>query len=233
MITLGFVGVEAFDYIAFLATTLCNLGHKVLIVDMNHSKALSFVIDQGMGIDNKKEMILSQGIFYIQRTPSEEELEEFHKGITIVSMGWSNPKDYAYEFQAIFIVLNPFLHVLQRYLDMKVNEANNLEMDSREQNSLDQKNCRFILRDLTGVENRMQFGQMLHTKEDRIYFIPFDLKDREIAWNCQMKQQIKLRELSYDLKEWIQDVIMDTLDHIKIREIKEAMKTNRKRYLHE
>lgn len=233
MITLGFVGVEAFDYIVFLAMTLCNLGHKVLIVDVNHSKSLSFVIGDPVGIDSKKEMILSQGIFYIQRIPTEKELEEFQEGISIVSLGWNDPKDYSYEFHTLFIVLDPFPHVLQQFMDMSVKEDSSLETDSKERNGLGQTRCRFIFRDLIGVENRKQLGQMLRTKEDRISFISFDLKDREIAWTCQMRQQFKLRELSYDLKEWIQEVITEIFDHIKIRDIKAALKSNRKRYLHE
>lgn len=218
MVSIGFVGVEAFDIILYMGRTLTKLHYPVLIIDLSNTGALTNSIYHGVGLDSADDIIHYRGLNYIRRIPKEDELDEFHNGIVFVVFGLNYVESLPLHLDVMNIVVNPFPHQIY-----KVEESlGNISMNDT--------NLRLLVRDIISLDDfeRVKTSIVLDKKPVSTAYLYLDIIDKENALQCQLSKVVRFKRISSRMKKFIIYEIADICPNLKLSRIRRAALLARK-----
>lgn len=217
MISIGYVGEEAFDVILYASRILDQLNYEVLIADFSDSNSLFRSVYHGMELDSRKHIVNYRGINYIRRMPLKEELEAFREGVVFSVYGYHNPKAFFIPCNETIAVINTFPHVIDK--------INALLNDSKE--SLI---SRVLIRDIIDMNDidRVKNAIAFPMAKESFDFLYLDYGDYGRAINCQVTQMIRLTDISMGLMKYLINLILFLVPDISPKIIKNAIRAVRR-----
>lgn len=212
MVSIGYMGIEAFDIILYVAKTLGMLNYPVLIIDLSGTGALTKVIYHGMNLDSADGIIHYRNINYIRRMPQENELNDYNNGVVIIAYGLNYIENPLLELDYLNLIVDPFpnhIDKVNKYLNDSIIGDINVRILARDIITLD---------DLDRVKSSLKLGY----KPDSIKYLYYDINDRENGIQCQVSQNIHFRRVSSKMKKLIMSEVCDILHGIKLSEVRKA-----------
>lgn len=206
MTCIGYIGVEAFDIILYIAKSICMLNIPVLIVDISGTDALAQTIYHGMDLDSKENIVQYRSLNYIRRIPDAKELKAFEEGVIFVVYGFCYNESISFHHPDFLnIIVNPFPHNLQ-----KVNHI----MSHFSSSPI---NIKLIVRDIVTIDDfdRVRRSMASGIKPYKSMYLYYDLDDYENAMQCQILQVIRFKKISLGMKRLIMAELGDILPKIK------------------
>lgn len=218
MISIGYVGVEAFDIILYIGKTLSMLNYPVLIIDLSDTEALYKTIYHGMDIDSANQIIHYRNLNYIRKVPKDEELNEFSKGILFVVYGFNYIEIPQLKFDFLNIIVDPFPNSA-----CKVNKA-------LCNTSTDSMKVKILVRNIVTIDDFDRVNTSIIVKQGAASssYLYYDIIDYENALKCQISQGIFFKNISSKMKRFILSEICDILPSIKPSIIKKTIRLTMK-----
>lgn len=218
MVSISYIGEEAFDIVLYMARTMTKLNYRVLIIDLSDSTALYKSIYHGMDLDSRETIVNYRDINYTRKAPSNEELEPFSTGVVFVVYGYSNNMNFQLPFLETNVVINTFPHVIER--------VNSMMMDMEGTGF----NHRLLIRDILSIDDleRVKSELSFTYEDDKNDYLYLDLDDRESAVNCQVKQIVNFANVSGRMESYITGHLHVIFPQINMSYIKKAFKEARK-----
>lgn len=212
MISIGYVGIEAFDIILYIGKTLSVLKYPVLIADLSNTEALAKTIYHGMELDSANSIIHYRNINYIRRIPTREELDEFSNGMLFVVYGFNYLDNDQLQLDFLNIVLDPFPNSVCRINKALCNA------------SIDNIRLRVLVRNIITIDDldRVKASILLKQTAASTNHLYYDILDYENALRCQVFQVICCRKISSKMKRFIMSEACELLPGIKQSTIRRA-----------
>ncbi len=213
MISIGYMGVEAFDIILYMAKTLSTLDYPVLIVDLSDTGALTETIYHGMDLDSEKSIIHYRDINYTRKAPQENELDDFKDGVVFVVYGFNNISWHSVRLDYLNIILDSFPY--------KINKVNKILSNIR----TDDIKVRLLVRDIITMDDfdRVQTTIISRVNPVSASYIYYDMNDYINAIKCQASQVIRFKGISSSMREYIRSEIDDMFPSTKPSHIRKAI----------
>ena len=218
MITVGYIGSEAYDLILYLGRILTKLNYRILIVDLSDTEALTYVIKHGMGLDSRKVMIHYRDIDYVRRIPLQEELEEYRDGVVLISYGFHCSEQQLQNCDIINVIFDTSLHIQNRVFQLIKDIP------------ICHDKVQFLIRDIISSDDleyvMNSFGFLLN--KQRLNYLYLDHRDYENAVACQTSKMIQLSKISFGMKKYLLHQIQFIIPDLKPVYMKKAIAAARK-----
>ena len=212
MIGVGFVGIEAFDIILYIARTLSALDKQVLIIDLSETDVMTRAIYHGMDMDSAYDIIHYCDINYVRRLPQETELNDYKNGVVFVVYGFNYLEKPPIKIDVMYIISDSFPSNIVKINKFIFTIAT------------DNANLRLIMRDIVTIEDFERVKRsLLHSwNHDNSGYLYYDIYDYENALKCQISQDIKYRRISSRMKKTIINELGNIVSNIKPSSIRRA-----------
>lgn len=206
--TIGFVGIDCYDIIHYLARILCKLQKKVLLVDQSTKEALTY------SVPIPKDMDLSNIITYRQvdftRAYRKDMLEEYD--YIFMNFGDNKFCPEIEECEDLFIVTDQQGHnaaALSTYFEKQRKQS-----------------ITAIIRNVVKCKIKPEFIIKLmemNPDESPYYVMDADPIDQQLMLSCQYDQVFRFKKLSPNFKKMLYEILIDKLK-FDIKEVKQAFK---------
>lgn len=211
---IGFLGVENFDLILYLAKTLKTLRYQVLIVNLSSSDAIDHCFEDCMDIDPAKDVLNYREIGFLRRIPTQEECQEYEIKLFIFEQDdLDQQEEFIKSLEQVLISFNSYPNQINRIMKQyrKVKEIN--------------PNIRILLRDIINEESEQELRKAIveQNQDDNISTIYFAEEDIMSAIHCQKEKRIRYDRVSKGMKKFIREQVISILPEEQNR-IKKAMK---------
>lgn len=213
MLSIGYVGCEAFDLVLYIGRTLTKLNYRVLIIDLSDTGSLLHTIKHGMGLDSKEDIINYRDINYTRKIPSTDELTMFQGGVIFMVYGYHYMENLPFECSMVNVVTNTYPHVIN-----KVNEF-------VKQSTLKIKNCKLLIRDIVTLDDVDRVKKAISFPYDNldINYLYLEMNDYESSVECQMSQIVRFTKISSRMEKYIIGQIRNMFPQLKFTKIKRAL----------
>ena len=217
MISIGYVGEEAFDVILYASRILAKLNYEVLIIDVSDSNSLFRAIYHGMELNSTEHIVYYRGINYIKRIPLKEEWQAFSDGITFIVFGYQDPKNFFFPCNEMIAVINPFPHVIDK-------------MNHLLSNSKESLISRLLIRDIIDMNDfdRVKNAITFPVAKECFDLLYMDYGDYGSAINCQVTQVIRFTDISIGLMKYLINLILFLLPNMNPKLIRNTIKVVRR-----
>lgn len=209
---IGYMGVEAFDIILYIARTIVMLNYPILIIDLSETGALAKAIYHGMDLDSENGIIHYRNLNYIRKMPEEDELKDYDKGVVFIVYGLNYVAHPSINLDYINIITDPFPNHIDQ-INILLNEF-----------PLDSMKVKILVRDIISLNDleRVKYSIKLAHNPYSIKYLYFDINDRENAIECQISQLVRFRRISSKMKNIIISETGDVFANIKLSRIRKA-----------
>lgn len=193
---IGFLGLDSYDVIIFLARFLTSLGEKVLIKDYSQLGGLSYCIPTPVSLNPEKEVISFRDIDYI-KSESNLNLEEEYSFI-LIDFGLHTKHETIKQCENLYLLTDLQQHNIDYFLNMEVSDIS----------------VYFLLKNYFNASNIKSFREYLNEKEfivKNCYMYPSSERDLENKVLLQYSGDMKWKSLTKQMKELLYSILIETL----------------------
>lgn len=108
---IGYIGIENFEMMLYLARILNKLKQKVLLIDLTADQDLASCIPVPIGLDPSDDVISYYGVDFTKAAPSSDMLNEYD--VVLISFGFNISAEIKYCNRIVYAV-NQMLHNINR-----------------------------------------------------------------------------------------------------------------------
>lgn len=192
---IGFLGIEKYDILIYLAKLLSADGKKVLIVDNNSNEALSSCVNIPSGLNPEKEVVTTKDKDFVknQRVAKYEKRYDY----ILVDFGLS--------------ALHPDIDLCSSLLLVCDKQFHNQKIMQNIRKQLKQRSegIYLVIRDVDPEGHYENLEEGL--KFAGCFFLDFDIVDRKKMLMLQYGREIKLSNISYQYKELLEKIMVGIL----------------------
>ncbi|MGB8455261.1 MAG: hypothetical protein WCD89_23385 [Anaerocolumna sp.] len=204
---IGFLGIETYDLILYISKLLINLNQEVLIIDNSETEALTCCIPIPESLNPKISKINYRHIDFVKERTSNEYMDDYD--FIFVDFGFKTSNKDIKNCSFIYLVTDKQQHNILRIQNLKLTQEVYL-----------------IIKDIIKSENAAYLADNL--KENKInvkqyYCLYYDDADKENMISLQYNNDIKFKNQSGQLKELLNQLIIETL-HFNKTEVGQAYK---------
>jgi|GEM_PF-4495983 len=187
--TIGFLGIEKYDIIIYLAKLISNTGKKVLIIDNSETDALGCCIAVPEGLDPHKAVVSQGEIDYVKKQNPENYIKKYD--FIITDYGFNVDNQDIKMCQYVFLVLDKQFHNRK-----KMQEARKHLRDNEPY---------LLIRDVSpSSQPKSVLEEDFNVREK--FILEFDAVDRKKMVELQYNRKIGLNKLSYQYKELLERI---------------------------
>lgn len=210
---IGFLGLDSYDLILYLAGYLNNLGQKILIADYSIYGGLSYCIPSPVSLNPDKERIRYKDIDFIRYNNESIREEEYH--YILIDFGWNINYKGIFTCDFLYITTDLQQQNMNRILDMNLAD---IEVYILIKNF-------FHMNNITTVKGYLLENNF--TCKD-CYLYPSSQKDMENMVMLQYYHDIKINNISRQLRNLIETMLIahlafDEKEVIKKRKINRSL----------
>lgn len=203
----GFIGIDKYEIILYLANVLVKLEKKVLLIDAAETSALSYCFSVPGDVDLKRETITHVGLDYTKNLDLELHKEKYD--VILIDYGFSFRREDLEDHNSICLVTDKQLHNLNRL--SKVKAAN--------------QDTFLLLKNIDKADNinQIKYAFSKDLKIINVYPFSTDNVDQIHTYSLQYGKEMRVKILSYEYKQIMKRFVIDLLG-ITEKEYKEAFK---------
>ncbi len=197
---IGFLGIETYDIILYLSKMLYHLNKKVLIIDDSDTEALTYCISIPATMNPKINRINFCNIDFIKEKSVSEYLKDYD--YIFIDFGFKTNHKEIQNCSYIYLVTDKQQHNLARIQNLKYSQDVYLIIKDR----IKDKNIVYLLETMK--------AKGINIKQ--YYCLYYDDLDMENMIAIQYRNDISFKHQSGQLKELLNELIIETFNFSKI-----------------
>ncbi len=209
---IGFLGLDSYDLILFLAKYLEHLGQNVLIVDDTKLGRLSYCIPAPVTLNPDRDLIRYNNIDFIRH--NFEAIQSEENTYILIDFGWYISQDVLHSCELLYIITDLQQQNMGHILNMNLLHIS----------------VYILLKNffhMNNIKNVKDYFAENHFNFKKCYVFPTTIKDMENMVMLQYNHVIKLPKISKQLRSLIHTILIDNLefDEKEVLRIKRFHKT--------
>lgn len=193
---IGFLGLDSYDLILYLAKYLERLGQTVLIVDNSELGRISYCIPSPISLNPKTDVIRYNNMDFLRHNHELIQKEEY--SYILIDLGWDCSQDVIHSCEVLYIITDLQQQNMEYFLTMK----------------LPQTSVYILLKNFfhtNNIENVKDYFNENHFGFKNCYLFPTGQKDIENMVMLQYYHDIKLKKISKQIKSLIHTMLIENL----------------------
>jgi hypothetical protein len=194
---IGFIGLDSYDLILFLAKYLENLGQSVLIADYSKFGRLSYCIPAPVSLNPKTDLIRYNNMDFLRHDYESFQREEYN--YILIDFGWDISQEVIHSCDFLYIITDLQQQNMEHILHM----------------NLPNISVYILLKNFFHINNRNNAKDYFvenHFNFKKCYLFPTSVKDLENMIMLQYYHDIKLHKVTKPLRNLIHTILIDNLD---------------------
>lgn len=207
---IGFLGIDSYDLILYLAKYLNYLGQRVLLADYSRLGRLSFCIPTPVSLNPDEERITYKNMDFVRYKEELSYKKEYN--YILMDFGWDSSHRAISSCEFLYIITDLQQQNIEHILKMKFNGAS----------------VYVILKNIFHTNNSRTIKDYLnenHFDYKNCYLYPTTEVDMENMVMLQYNHDIQIKKVSRQLKNLIDIILIDNLEFeekevIRVRKFK-------------
>lgn len=204
---IGFLGIDKYEIMLYLAKLLVKLEKTVLLIDVSETSALSYCFSVPADMDSKIEIISHAGLEYTKKLDIEGQRKNYD--VILIDYGFSYNYEDLGNHDHVCIVTDKQLHNLNRLLQVKAAQVESF----------------LLLKNMDKDDNINHIRDLFSKNFNIVNVYPFsaDNIDQIHTYSLQYGKQLKIKILSFEYKQVMKKFAIELLE-ITEKEYKIAFK---------